>query len=51
MQVYCVEPGVPYRVSVAAVNRAGLGETNTKVLFTKELREYTEYYVAVAGAF
>jgi hypothetical protein len=30
-------PGVPYNVSIAAVNRAGQGELSTFILFTREL--------------
>ena len=32
-----VEPGVPYDVSIAAVNRAGLGEFSVFIHFTQEL--------------
>ena len=32
-----LEPGVPYNVSIAAVNRAGLGAINGMILFTREL--------------
>ena len=33
-----LEPGVPYGVSVSAVNRAGRGEMNTAINFTRELK-------------
>ena len=33
-------PGVPYRASVAAVNRAGQGSITTLTNFTKELGMY-----------
>ena len=32
-----VEPGVPYNVSIAAVNRAGMGEVSAMITFTREL--------------
>ena len=32
-----LEPGVAYSVSIAAVNRAGLGAINVMILFTREL--------------
>ena len=32
-----LEPGVAYNVSIAAVNRAGLGAINAMILFTREL--------------
>ena len=35
--VYTAEPGVPYNVSIAAVNRAGMGEVSAMILFTREL--------------
>ena len=35
-----LEPGVPYSVSIAAVNRAGLGEISTNIVFTRELGIY-----------
>jgi len=30
-------PGVPYVVSIVAVNRAGAGKDSTRTIFTKEL--------------
>ena len=37
--IFCiiVEPGVPYNVSIAAVNRAGSGEVTASIHFTREL--------------
>ena len=36
--VVCIaESGVPYNVSIAAVNRAGMGEVSAMILFTREL--------------
>ena len=37
----CIVPGVPYHISVAAVNRAGQGSIATLTNFTKELGMYT----------
>ena len=34
------EPGVPYNVSIAAVNRAGPGEFSLSIYFTRELCKY-----------
>ena len=34
---FTTEPGVPYSVSIAAVNRAGLGEISTGIFFTQQL--------------
>ena len=31
------EPGVPYNVSIAAVNRAGPGEFSVSIYFTRQL--------------
>ena len=36
---YVVVAGVPYNVSVAAVNMAGTGRLSFKVVFTRELGE------------
>ena len=38
--VHYLVPGVPYRVSVAAVNRIGQGSITTLTNFTKELGMY-----------
>ena len=34
---YCTDAGVPYSVSIAAVNRAGPGEFSVFIHFTREL--------------
>ena len=39
-QIIFIDPGVPYCVSVAAVNRAGQGNITTLTNFTKELGTY-----------
>ena len=31
-----LDPGIPYSVSVAAVNSAGIGEIDSEIGFTKE---------------
>ena len=35
--IFITEPGVPYNVSIAAVNRAGPGEFSVSIYFTREL--------------
>ena len=34
---FVLEPGVPYSVSITAVNRAGTGERSMAIIFTREL--------------
>ena len=41
--LYSLEPGVPYHVGVAAVNRAGLGEISTTINFTRELSKLSNF--------
>ena len=40
LTIYFIVAGVPYRVSVAAVNRVGQGSITTLTNFTKELGMY-----------
>lgn len=35
-----LEPGVPYRIEVLAINSKGPGQSTSKISFTKELGEY-----------
>ena len=40
-------PGVPYNVSIAAVNRAGPGEFSVFIHFTKELGKFQQHTVFI----
>ena len=43
--VNSLEPGVPYHVRVAAVNRAGQGEIRTTINFTRELSKSAYFLI------